>query len=159
MYRGLESRRNNIIQFVVSTLEFSRLWKWAVYWRNQLWNCRQLEQPQGSQFWTDFLKAKLEPKNVWQLPGCWEDSVDRNMSGYGSGRLHFSNTLQEDVIDKIRRFAEGCDLLQAGGLDLPLLIYLFTYSNSWLLTYLLTILFSPHYYFLLIYLLHLPDHD
>lgn len=49
---------------------------------------------------------------MWKWPGCWADSED--LSSYGSGRLKFSNALQEDVIDRIRIFAEGCDLLQAG---------------------------------------------
>ena len=73
---------------------------------------RQLEEAQAINSFADFLKCRIGDKNVWQWPGCWADTA--NLNGYGSGWLQFSNALQEDVVEKIRIFAEGCDLLQAG---------------------------------------------
>jgi hypothetical protein len=62
--------------------------------------------------WADFLKAKLEPRSVWQLPGIWEGAA--SFEGYGSGREALGNVdAKEAVTDRIRWFAEECDQMQA----------------------------------------------
>ena len=70
---------------------------------------RQLEAQYDSLRWADFLKARIRPQNVWQWPGCWAES---EVLGFGSNRLSFSNSLQEEVTDRIRKFAENCERLQ-----------------------------------------------
>ena len=70
---------------------------------------RQLEAQYESLRWADFLKARIRPQNVWQWPGCWAES---EVLGFGSKRLSFSNSLQEEVTDRIRKFAENCERLQ-----------------------------------------------
>jgi len=75
---------------------------------------RQLQRRGVVRYWADFLKAKLEPRSVWQLPGLWEGAA--SFQGYGSGREALGgggSDAREAVTDRIRWFAEECDQMQA----------------------------------------------
>ena len=91
---------------------------------------RQLQERGAVRHWADFLKARLEPRSVWQLPGIWEGAG--SFLGYGSGRGALRGEEErEEVTDRIRWFAEECDQMQASlpspfcpshNLPLPLLL-------------------------------------
>ena len=73
--------------------------------------CRALQRSGGVRYWADYLKANLDRRNVWQLPGLWEGTAE--FRGYGSGREVLRSTeLSEEARDRIRFLAEECDLLQ-----------------------------------------------
>ena len=72
---------------------------------------RQLQERGAVRHWADFLKARLEPRSVWQLPGIWEGAG--SFRGYGSGRGALGGAEErEEVTDRIRWFAEECDQMQ-----------------------------------------------
>lgn len=100
----------NILFFCLAVSGLGCLFNSGVLTRDAI--CRQLQEPRAVNSFLDFMKARIGNKNVWQWPGTWAESGC--LQGYGAGRLHFGNALQEDVIDRIRVFAENCDLLQAG---------------------------------------------
>ena len=73
--------------------------------------CRALQRSGGVRYWADYLKANLDRRNVWQLPGLWEGTAE--FRGYGSGRKVLRSTeASEEARDRIRFLAEECDLLQ-----------------------------------------------
>ena len=81
--------------------------------------CRQLERPGTVRYWTDFLKVTLHPRSVLQLPGLWHGVSD--FDGFGAGRQALAGEeAREEARDRIRMFAEECDLLQACAPSCPL---------------------------------------
>ena len=59
-------------------------------------------------------QVQLHPKSVWEVPGSsWRDAA-RPWDGYGDGRGALASTAaREDLLDRIRFFAEECDAMQA----------------------------------------------
>lgn len=72
---------------------------------------RELDRPGAVRFWTDYLKARLEPRSVLQVPGVWQGGDE--LVGYGSGRLlDQMQDVLEEATDRVRLLAEECDHLQ-----------------------------------------------
>ncbi|PRW59896.1 tubulin nucleotide-binding domain [Chlorella sorokiniana] len=62
-------------------------------------------------YWTDFLKAHLHPRSVQQLAGAWHGLTP--FGGWGDGGDHWrSEEQREEMMERIRFFAEECDSLQ-----------------------------------------------
>ena len=74
-------------------------------------SCRELQQPEAVNYWTDYLAARLHPASVWQLPGIFHGASD--FSGYGLGRILIdTGQAQEEIAERVRLFTEECDSLQ-----------------------------------------------
>lgn len=81
--------------------------------------CRQLDADEsGPRFWTDFLKANLHPRGVFLLPSPWRGpSRGPTALGWGQGaEIMRQRHRCEELIDRVRRFAEECDKLQVSPL-------------------------------------------
>ncbi|KAL4458321.1 hypothetical protein ABPG75_013186 [Micractinium tetrahymenae] len=65
----------------------------------------------GVRYWTDYLKAHVHPRSVHQLAGAWHGLTP--FSGWGDGGEHWrSEEQREEVMERVRFFAEECDQLQ-----------------------------------------------
>eukprot|EP00898_Chlorokybus_atmophyticus_P008192 jgi/Chlat1/8374/Chrsp80S00638 len=62
-------------------------------------------------YWTDYLKAHLHPKTVYELPGLWHDVTSFDNFGDGLAVMSSEET-REALLDRLRFFAEECDHLQ-----------------------------------------------
>ena len=59
------------------------------------------------------MQVQLHAKSVWQVPGLWRNSAQQ-WDGFGDGRGVLAATeAREDLLDRIRFFAEECDAMQA----------------------------------------------
>ena len=72
---------------------------------------RSLDNTSGVGYWTDYLKTFLHPRSLYQLPGVWQGQGRFGAFGEGKGLLGMSET-REDVMDRIRYWAEECDTFQ-----------------------------------------------
>jgi len=58
------------------------------------------------------VQVQLHPKSVWEVPGTWRSSA-RLWDGYGDGRGVLASTeARDDLLDRLRFFAEECDAMQ-----------------------------------------------
>lgn len=72
---------------------------------------RSLDSTSGVGYWTDYLKTFLHPRSLYQLPGVWQGQGRFGAFGEGKGLLGVSET-RDDVMDRIRYWAEECDTFQ-----------------------------------------------
>lgn len=72
---------------------------------------RSLDSTSGVGYWTDYLKTFLHPRSLYQLPGVWQGQGRFRAFGEGKGLLGVSET-RDDVMDRIRYWAEECDTFQ-----------------------------------------------
>ena len=70
------------------------------------------------EYWTDFFKASLAPKSVYELPGLWRDVAVFDAYGDGGG-IMTSEAAREDITDRVRGFVEECDYLQVSVVRWP----------------------------------------
>lgn len=71
----------------------------------------KLQQPTAVRFWTDFSKVQLHPKSIYQAPGLWQGTATSE-GFFGLGSVLQGQQSRDEVADRIRFFAEGCDTLQ-----------------------------------------------
>lgn len=62
-------------------------------------------------YWTDYLKAFLHPRSLFQLPGVWQGQGRFGAFGEGKGLFGASET-RDDVMDRVRYWVEECDAFQ-----------------------------------------------
>ncbi|KAK3262612.1 hypothetical protein CYMTET_28542 [Cymbomonas tetramitiformis] len=63
------------------------------------------------EYWTDYLKAQLHIRSIYQLPGKWQDTAV--FDGFGDGAdVLASEDMREEALDRVRFFLEECDHLQ-----------------------------------------------
>ena len=59
------------------------------------------------------MQVQLHPKSVWEVPGSWRSSA-QPWDGYGDGRGALAGEeAREELLDRVRFFAEECDAMQA----------------------------------------------
>ena len=78
--------------------------------------CRSLDSEAGVGYWTDYLKAFLHPRSLFQLPGVWQGQGRFGAFGEGRGLFGASET-RDDVMDRVRYWVEECDTFQVPPLD------------------------------------------
>ena len=77
--------------------------------------CRSLDSAAGVGYWTDYLKTFLHSRSLYQLPGVWQGQGRFGAFGEGKGLFGVSET-RDEVMDRVRYWAEECDTLQVGTL-------------------------------------------
>ena len=73
--------------------------------------CRSLDSEAGVGYWTDYLKAFLHPRSLFQLPGVWQGQGRFGAFGEGRGLFGAAETC-DDVMDRVRYWVEECDTFQ-----------------------------------------------
>lgn len=85
----------------------------AVLEHGMLYCCRSLDSEVGVGYWTDYLKTFLHPRSLYQLPGVWQGQGRFGAFGDGKGLFGVSE-MRDDVMDRVRYWAEECDAFQVG---------------------------------------------
>lgn len=73
-------------------------------------------------YWTDYLKTFLHPRSLYQLPGVWQGQGRFGAFGDGKGLFGMSE-MRDDVMDRVRYWAEECDAFQVGAAILTRLFF------------------------------------
>ena len=67
---------------------------------------RQLDGAGGVRYFTDYLKAHLHPRSIYQLQGLWQGVVP--FDGWGDGAAYaLSSEHREEMIERVRWVAAG----------------------------------------------------
>ena len=69
-----------------------------------------MDSAAGVGYWTDYLKTFLHPRSLYQLPGVWQGAG--RFRAFGEGKGHATSEALEDIMDRIRYWAEECNSFQ-----------------------------------------------